>query len=126
MARVGHADAKPSLGRGRIERDLPSREAPQRLENFPARPDQRVRLWGRRHAARRSNEERIVQVFPQVPKPNTNGRLTLAELLRDARDVAYVVQKVEKLEQLQIGQVGGNHCIIVHGNTMIVAIELPT
>ncbi|CAI8693377.1 hypothetical protein EMIT0111MI5_10752 [Burkholderia sp. IT-111MI5] len=124
MARVGHADAKASLGRRRIERDLPCSEAPQGFENFPAWPDQRVGLRRRRHAAGRPDEERIVQVFPQVPEPDADRRLALAQLLGDARDAAHVVQEIEKLKQLQVGQIGWHHGVIVHGNDAIVSIAL--
>lgn len=124
VTRVGHADAKPSLGRRGIERDLPRGEAPQGFENFPAGPDQRVGLRGRRHAAGRANEQRIVQMFPQVPEPDADRRLALAQLLGDARDAAHVVQEIEKLKQLQVGQVCGHRGVIVHGNDDIVSIAL--
>ena len=88
VARVGHADTEPPLRGGGIERDLPRREAPQRFENLPARPDQRIGLRRRRHAARSTYEQWVLQMLPQTPEPDADRRLTLPELLRHARDAA--------------------------------------
>ncbi|WP_253195530.1 hypothetical protein [Burkholderia cenocepacia] len=66
-----------------------------------------------------------MQVFPQMPEPDADRRLALAELLGDARDAAHVVQEIEKLQQLQVGQIGRHRHIIVHCNDVIVSIALP-
>src|SRR5579859_3888126 len=97
VAGVGHADTEPPLRGGGIERDLPGCEAPQRFENLPARTNQRIGLRRRRHTARCTYEQRVLQMLPQTPEPDADRRLTLSELLGHTRDAAGVVQKVEKL-----------------------------
>ncbi|CAG9207343.1 hypothetical protein BVI1335_190052 [Burkholderia vietnamiensis] len=124
MTGVGHADPEAPFRGDRIERNFPGRKAPQRFQNFPARADQRIGLRRRRHAGRRSYEERILQMFPQTPQPDADRRLTLSQLFGHARHAADIVEEIEQLQQLQIREWGRTHITIALRNDVIAIIAL--
>ncbi|MOA22735.1 hypothetical protein D3C78_1433140 [compost metagenome] len=104
MAGVADTQAKAPLRGARHEVDFPGGQAAQRLQHFPARPDQRIGLGRRGHAGWRAHEQWVVQLLAQAAQPDADGRLALAQLFGRAGHATGVVEHIEQLQQLGFGQ----------------------
>ena len=77
VAGIADTQAKTPLRCGGDELWLPGGQPAQRFQHLAARPYQLIGAGGRGHAARRTHEQRVVQLLAQARQPDADGRLAL-------------------------------------------------
>lgn len=99
---IRHRDRERALRGRRIEQRSRTEHGFRSLEREPHRRAQLERAWRGGHAVLRADEEVVAEQVAQSAERVTHGGLTDPELLRRARDVAFLEECIERGEQIQI------------------------
>ena len=102
LAHVGQGKAEGSCIELRVECFARAQRVLQVCDHRAHRPHQRMRPRRRRHAARRTNEQRVIERRAHPAQRHAHGRLTHAELLRGAAHAELVVERERNGHQIEI------------------------